>query len=32
MSETLIPYEEVEMAEETYYFTPGGFLYRNDPG
>ena len=26
------PYEEFEIAGETYYFTPGGFLYRKDPG
>jgi len=29
--ETLVPYEEFEKASETYYFTPGGFLYRKDP-
>ena len=28
--ELLVPYEEFEMAGETYYFTPGGFLYRKD--
>src|SRR5215212_6941808 len=30
--ETLTPYREFEMGEQTYYFTPGGFLYRKDPG
>jgi hypothetical protein len=30
--ETLTPYEEFEVDEKTYYFTPGGFLYRRDPG
>jgi hypothetical protein len=29
--ESLVPYEEFEMGGETYYFTPGGFLYRKDP-
>jgi len=29
--ETLVPYEEFELGGETYYFTPGGFLYRKDP-
>ena len=29
----LIPYKEFELFDgETYYFTPGGFLYRKDPG
>jgi hypothetical protein len=29
----LAPYEEFELlVGETYYFTPGGFLYRKDPG
>ena len=28
----LAPYEEFEVAANTYYFTPGGFLYRKDPG
>jgi hypothetical protein len=30
--EALTPYEEFEVDEKTYYFTPGGFLYRRDPG
>ena len=30
--EALVPYEKFEMEGETYYFTPGGFLYRKDPG
>ena len=30
--ETLIPYREFSMDNETYYFTPGGFLYRKDSG
>ena len=30
--ENLIPYKEFELDGETYYFTPGGFLYRKDPG
>jgi hypothetical protein len=29
--EALVPYEEFEMGSKTYYFTPGGFLYRKDP-
>ena len=29
--EALVPYEEFEMEDATYYFTPGGFLYRKDP-
>jgi hypothetical protein len=28
----LAPYEEFEIGTNTYYFTPGGFLYRKDPG
>jgi hypothetical protein len=28
----LAPYEEFEIGANTYYFTPGGFLYRKDPG
>ncbi len=31
-SEPLAPYEEFEVDDKTYYFTPGGFLYRKDPG
>jgi len=30
--ESLVPYEEFEMGGETYYFTPGGFLYRRELG
>ena len=30
--EALVPYQEFERDERTYYFTPGGFLYRKDPG
>ena len=30
--EQLVPYEEFAFDGETYYFTPGGFLYRKDPG
>ena len=30
--ESLTPYEEFEESGGTYYFTPGGFLYRKDPG
>jgi hypothetical protein len=30
--EALAPYEEFEVSGSTYYFTPGGFLYRKDPG
>ncbi len=30
--EALAPYEEFEVGGQTYYFTPGGFLYRKDPG
>ncbi len=28
--ETLSPYREFEANGQTYYFTPGGFLYRRD--
>jgi len=28
----LVPYKEFEIGRKTYYFTPGGFLYRKDPG
>jgi hypothetical protein len=28
----LAPYEEFDVGTNTYYFTPGGFLYRKDPG
>ena len=31
--ENLVPYKEFELLDgNTYYFTPGGFLYRKDPG
>jgi hypothetical protein len=30
--EALAPYEEFKVGANTYYFTPGGFLYRKDPG
>jgi hypothetical protein len=30
-AEALTPYEEFEVDDKTYYFTPGGFLYRKDP-
>jgi len=30
--EHLAPYEEFRLGANTYYFTPGGFLYRKDPG
>jgi hypothetical protein len=30
--EHLAPYEEFRIGAYTYYFTPGGFLYRKDPG
>ena len=29
---TLAPYEEFDLDGKSYYFTPGGFLYRKDPG
>ena len=28
----LVPYREFSIDGKTYYFTPGGFLYRKDPG
>jgi hypothetical protein len=31
-SEALAPYEEFKGNGSIYYFTPGGFLYRKDPG
>ena len=31
-NETLTPYEEFSVDGKTYYFTPGGFLYRKDAG
>jgi hypothetical protein len=27
----LVPYREFNKGGQTYYFTPGGFLYRKDP-
>jgi hypothetical protein len=30
--EHLAPYKEFNIGANTYYFTPGGFLYRKDPG
>jgi hypothetical protein len=30
--ESLVPYETFAVDGEIYYFTPGGFLYRRDPG
>ncbi len=30
-NETLAPYQEFEESGKTYYFTPGGFLYRKEP-
>jgi hypothetical protein len=30
--ESLAAYEEFPAGGKTYYFTPGGFLYRKDPG
>ena len=30
--EDLAPYREFTIGANTYYFTPGGFLYRKDPG
>ena len=30
--EHLSPYEEFRIGVNIYYFTPGGFLYRKDPG
>jgi hypothetical protein len=30
--EALAPYQEFIVDGKTYYFTPGGFLYRKDPG
>jgi hypothetical protein len=29
--EVLTPYREFSLDGSTYYFTPGGFLYRKDP-
>jgi hypothetical protein len=30
--ETLVAYREFDVDGNLYYFTPGGFLYRKDPG
>ena len=30
--EALTPYTEFTVDDKIYYFTPGGFLYRKDPG
>ena len=30
--EPLAPYKEFTLGGTSYYFTPGGFLYRKDPG
>ena len=30
--EALVPYQEFGRDGHTYYFTPGGFLYRKDTG
>jgi hypothetical protein len=30
--EGLAPYKEFKVGDDIYYFTPGGFLYRKDPG
>ncbi len=30
--EALEPYEEFEVGDQPYYFTPGGFLFGKDPG
>ena len=30
--EHLAPYEEFRVGANTYYFRPGGFLYRKEPG
>jgi len=31
-NESLAAYEEFPVGGKIYYFTPGGFLYRKDPG
>jgi hypothetical protein len=31
-NEAITPYQEFSVDNKTYYFTPGGFLYRKDPG
>ena len=32
IGKALGPYEEFMLAGKTYYFSPGGFLYRKGPG
>jgi len=32
IGKTLDPYEEFMLGGKTYYFSPGGFLYRKEPG
>ncbi len=32
LDEELVAYEEFAVEGDIYYFTPGGFLYRKDPG
>ncbi len=28
----IVPYQEFNVGGKLYYFTPGGFLYRREPG
>jgi hypothetical protein len=30
--ESIVPYQEFNVGGKLYYFTPGGFLYRSEPG
>jgi hypothetical protein len=30
--EEIVPYRQFNVDGKLYYFTPGGFLYRRDPG
>ena len=30
--EPIVPYREFNVEAKLYYFTPGGFLYRREPG